>query len=150
PGYSGTPPDARKAGIDALARYVDRAHALGLHVLMDCVYHSTAPDNVLVNAHPDFYRHDPRGDLVRNQFGFAELDFTNPAVRSYLVDVTKFWALSAGIDGCRADLANMVPMSFWAALNNELKRTKPGWLMIGEVPFQLGYAGTYSGPGLPK
>ncbi len=82
-----------------------------------------------------------------NQFRFAELNFSNPALRSYLVDTTKFWATAVGIDGCRSDLANTVPLSFWAMLNNELKKVKPGWLMVGEVPYDLKYAGTYSGPG---
>jgi cyclomaltodextrinase / maltogenic alpha-amylase / neopullulanase len=151
PGYSGVPGNnarARRQGLAALKRYIDRAHELGMQVLMDCVYHSTEPDNVLVSQHPEFYVHDRAGRIVRNQFGFSELDLNLPAVRSYLIDVTEFWERSVGFDGCRADLAPAIPVSFWAMLNNEMKKLKPSWLMIGEVPARLGeYAGTYSGPG---
>jgi glycosidase len=151
PGYSGvrgSDAGARQRGIAALKRYIERAHGLGLQVLMDCVDHSTEPDSVLVSQHPDFYRRNRGGRIVRNQFGFAELDYDIPALRSYMIDMTEFWARSVGFDGCRADLATAVPVSFWATLNNELKRVKPSWLMIGEIGDQLGeYAGTYSGPG---
>jgi cyclomaltodextrinase len=151
PGYSGVPGNnsrARQQSVAALKRYIDRAHELGLQVLMDCVYHSTETDNVLVSQHPDFYVHNREGHIVRNQFGFAELDYDVPAVRSYMVDLTEFWERSVGFDGCRADLAPAIPVSFWAMLNNEMKKVKPSWLMIGEVPARLGeYAGTYSGPG---
>ena len=151
PGYSGVPrdsPDAVQLGIAALKRYVDRAHALGLRVLMDCVYHSTEADNVLVREHPDFYIRGAGGQILRNQFGFSRLDFAKPALRSYLIDVTKFWARSVGFDGCRADLAVAIPVSFWAMVNNEMKRAKPGWLMIGEASDHLAeYGGVYTGPG---
>ncbi len=150
PGYSGVRSSdarARQRGIATLKRYIDRAHELGLRVLMDCVYHSTEPDNVLVSQHPDFYKHK-RGRIVRNQFGFAELDYDLPAVHSYMIDLTGFWARAAGFDGCRADLATAIPVPFWAMLNNELKRASPSWLMIGEVGDRIGeYAGTYSGRG---
>ena len=120
-----------------------------MQVLMDCVYHSTEPDNVLVSpASRVLCGTMSEGRIVRNQFGFSELDLNLPAVRSYLIDVTEFWERSVGFDGCRADLAPAVPVSFWAMLNNEMKKLKPSWLMIGEVPARLGeYAGTYSGPG---
>jgi glycosidase len=65
-----------------------------------------------------------------------------------MIDMMKFWAMSVGFDGVRADLAALIPVSFWAALNNELKKVKPSWLMIAEVADRLDeYAGTYSGPG---
>jgi cyclomaltodextrinase len=151
PGYSGvrsSDAGARQRGIAALKRYIDRAHRLGLQVLMDCVDHSTEPDSVLVSQHPDFYKRNRDGHIARNQFGFAALDYGVPALRSYMIDMTEFWARSVGFDGCRADLATAIPVSFWAMLNNELKRVKPSWLMIGEVGDQLGeYAGRYSGPG---
>jgi len=139
PGYS---------GISSLKRYIDRAHTLGLRVLMDCVYHSTDPQNVLVREHPEFYLRGPGGAIRRNVFHFAMLDYAKPALRSYMIDMTKYWALSVGFDGCRADVATAIPVSFWAMVNNELKRVKPGWLMIAEASDQLGeYGGTYTGPG---
>jgi glycosidase len=150
PGYSGVPggtEQARRLGVAALKRYIDRAHALGLRVLMDCVYHSTETDNVLVAQHPEFYARDRRGRIMKNQFGFAKLDLAKRAVRAYLIAVTKYWA-TIGFDGCRGDLATAIPVSFWAQLNNEMKKVRPDWLMIGEVPYRLDqYAGPYSGPG---
>jgi cyclomaltodextrinase / maltogenic alpha-amylase / neopullulanase len=151
PGYAGlhrSDAQSRQQSLAALKRYIDRAHRLGLRVIMDCVLHSTAPDNVLTAQHPDFYVRGRNGRLVKNQFGFAELDYDNPALRSYMIDMINFWATSVGFDGCRADLAATIPVSFWATLNNDLKKTKPSWMMIAEVSDRLDeYAGTYSGPG---
>jgi glycosidase len=145
PGYAGVPrSDARvrQESLAALKRYIARAHQLGLRVIMDSVLHSTSPGNVLVSQHPDFYVRGRDGGLVKNRFGFVELDYSNPALRSYMIDMMKFWAMSVGFDGVRADLAAMIPVCFWAALNNELKKVKPSWLTIAEVADRLDeYAG---------
>ncbi len=147
-GLHGSDTRTRQQSLAALKRYIERAHRLGLRVIMDCVLHSTAPDNALVSQRPDFYVRGRDGRVVKNQFGFAVLDYNNPAVRSYMIDMIKFWALSVGFDGCRADLAATIRVSFWATLNSDLKKAKPSWMMVAEISDRLDeYAGTYSGPG---
>ncbi|MBI3981023.1 alpha-glucosidase C-terminal domain-containing protein [Candidatus Microgenomates bacterium] len=152
PGYAGftNPKDdagTRDARISALKNYIDTAHGLGLQVIMDCVYHSTDPNNVLVNSHPDFYLRKG-GQIVKNRYGFSVLDYSNPQVQNYMMEMTKYWAKTVGIDGCRSDVAIDVPLSFWASLNNELKKMKPAWLMVAETSSKLEeYGSPYTGAG---
>ena len=115
---------------------------------MDCVYHSTAKNNVLVSSHPDYYRRDASGNMATNKYNFFVLDYANSDLRKYMLEMTIYWASNVGIDGCRSDVAVDVPLSFWAALNNELKKIQPSWFMVAETNSQIPtYANPYSGPG---
>ncbi|MFH0864283.1 MAG: alpha-amylase family glycosyl hydrolase [Candidatus Gottesmanbacteria bacterium] len=152
PGYAGFPnpasnPGTRDERVEAFKTYVAKAHQQGMKVIMDCIYHSTDPDNVLINSHPDFYVRS-NGKVEKNKWGFAVLDYSNPEVRTYMINMTKYWASTVGVDGLRADVAIQVPLSFWAQLNNELKKMKPDWIMIAESGSKLAeYGGIYSGLG---
>lgn len=147
-GFSAVNPGMKDTRIQALKNYVAAAHQLGMQVIMDCVYHSTADNNVLLTTHPDYYLHDANGNIVTNQWGLYVLDYTNPNTRAYMMNMTKYWESTVDIDGCRADAAVDVPLAFWAMVNNELKKIKPNWLMIAETSGQIPeYAGTYTGPG---
>lgn len=155
PGYAGFTNPKEDAGtrdtrISAFKNYVDKAHGLGLQVIMDCVYHSTDPNNVLINSNPDFYLRKG-GQAVKNRYGFSVLDYSNAQVQNYMMEMTKYWVKTAGVDGCRADVAIDVPLSFWASLNNELKKIKPGWLMVAETSSKLEeYGFPYTGAGRNK
>lgn len=143
PGYALGAGD-REARIAQWKNYVAAAHQLGLKVIMDCVYHSTDKKNVLVASHSEYYKHNPSGAIVTNQYNFDVLDFDNGETRKYLLDMVKYWLIAVDIDGCRADVAVDVPLSFWAELNNELKKLKPGWFMVAETATKLAeYGGTY-------
>lgn len=65
-----------------------------------------------------------------------------------MINMVKYWEQTVGIDGCRADVAIYIPLSFWAMLNNEIKKIKPEWFMVAETSTKLQeYGATYSGPG---
>lgn len=115
------------------ADYVTKAHSLGIKVVMDCVYHGTAINSPLVTQHPDWYEYDAEGNIVKNNFGLPQFDTSKPEVQDYIINVTKFWIDNAGIDGCRIDMAHSVPLPLWAKLNNEMKKVKPSWFVIGEA-----------------
>jgi glycosidase len=115
------------------ADYVSNAHARGMKVVMDCVYHGTAINSPLVTEHPDWYQYDREGKIVKNNFGLPQFETSNPEVQDYIINVTKYWIDNVGIDGCRIDMAHSVPLPFWANLNNEMKKIKPSWFMIGEA-----------------
>lgn len=157
PGYAGFPNPKTNLGtkdvrIQALKDYVNQAHGLGMKVIADCIYHTTSPYSPLIKEHPDYYRHDARGNLIylphgKDVYNQVELDFTNPAVVSYMIDMTKYWVNTAGIDGCRSDVAaaENLPFAFWVKLNNELKKIKPDWFQVAEITGEINkYGGTYS------
>jgi len=47
-------------------------------------------------------------------------------------DILVFWA-KKDVDGFRCDMAEMVPVEFWAYVIPELKKVKPGLIFIGEA-----------------
>lgn len=144
PGYA---PGGRDDRIQALKDYIAKAHENNIDVIMDCVYHSTDPRNVLNASHPEYYLKNGSGEVVKNRYGFSVLDYNNPATREYMIDMVKYWEKTVDIDGCRADVAVDVPLSFWATLNNEMKKIKPDWFMVAETTSKIAeYAGPYSGP----
>ena len=136
PGYSPQSRTKEERIID-FKNFVDNAHQNGLKVIMDCVYHSTDKNNILVKTHPEYYKRNFFGQFETNRYNFFVLDYTNPQTQQYIIDMVKYWVNTAGVDGCRADVAIYVPLPFWARLNNEIKRIKPSWIMIAETQTKL-------------
>lgn len=55
--------DPEYGGEDDLRALVIEAHRLKLKVIMDIVYFHTAPDNVLITKHPEWYKYTPDGKI---------------------------------------------------------------------------------------
>lgn len=135
----GTPDDLR-----ALVR---AAHARGLRVLLDIVPNHTS------TGHPWYRDAEARGPAspywryyLRDASGRAaydfdwsnlrKLDYANPAVRRAIGDAFAFWIREFDVDGFRVDAAWSVrdrAPDFWPALVAELRRLKPGLVLVAEA-----------------
>jgi glycosidase len=62
----------------------------------------------------------------------AELNYDNPALRRYMIDMLKFWLREYDMDGFRCDVAGEVPTDFWEQARVELDKVKPGILLLAE------------------
>ena len=84
---------------DDLRRFVDRAHALGLGVVLDVVYNHLGPDgNYLGEFSPDYFT-----DKYKNDWGRA-INFEGPAAaRAFFVDNARYWIEDFHFDGLRLD-----------------------------------------------
>jgi len=152
PNY-GTPAD--------LKTLVTAAHKQGLKVILDEVLNHTAWDNALITQHPDYYVHsdgNPNNPAsIKQAFDFsdvAQLNYANPNLRTYMIQMLQFWIARYGVDGFRFDTADdpdgpgrMIPADFWQELGAGLRQTKPDVLLLGEEetpdlalkPFSLDY-----------
>jgi glycosidase len=123
--------DASLGGEVALDRFLAAAHALGLRVIMDMVFNHTSPDSTLVKTHPDWFikgKDGKPGRKVDDWSDVVDLDFSVPAVYTWLVDTLLLW-LDRGVDGFRCDVASLVPLDFWLEARRRTDAVRPTiWL----------------------
>lgn len=118
-----------------LKAFVDEAHKLGMHVILDLVANHTAWDNELSTKHPDWYDKDIKGNYHPTPWfdwsDIIDLNYDNPELRKYMTEMMVYWVKEIGIDGYRADVAGAVPTDFWDSARKELEKVKPVF-MLGE------------------
>ncbi|MFP3920251.1 MAG: malto-oligosyltrehalose trehalohydrolase [Dichotomicrobium sp.] len=105
-GYDGVllyAPHPAYDGPEGLKRLVDAVHARGLMVLLDVVYNHFGPDGNYLHLYaPDFFnpkRQTPWG---------AAIDYTQPAVRQFVVDNALYWLEEYRFDGLRLDAIDQI------------------------------------------
>ena len=116
-----------------LKAFVDAAHGLGMHVVLDWVANHTAWDNALRTQHPDWYDHDWKGANRPTPWwdwsDIIDLDYSKPGLRRYMTESMKYWVRAVGVDGFRCDVAGYVPVDFWETTRAELDAIKPVWML---------------------
>jgi len=129
--YAITPDYGTKEDLHHL---VKEAHRRGMKVILDMVADHTAFDSVMM-AHPDFYKHGKDGRVIspHGWMDVAALDYSNPALRQYMIGVLKYWVKNFDVDGYRCDAAGEVPTDFWEQARRELEQVNPDILMLAEA-----------------
>lgn len=118
-----------------LQELVRRAHALGLRVLLDLVPNHTSFDNPLITEHPEWYVRDVNGNPLppnKDWLDVAQLNYADPGLRRYMIDVATYWLQATGIDGFRVDAPAYVPLDFWRQFAAEIKTRFPHALLLAE------------------
>ncbi len=108
-GYDGVLPFASAAAYgspDELRAFVDRAHELGLMVLLDVVYNHFGPDGNYLHAYcPTFFDADqptPWGPAIR-----FEGEGSTP-VRAFFIANALYWVEQFHLDGLRLDAVHQI------------------------------------------
>jgi maltooligosyltrehalose trehalohydrolase len=116
----GTPDDFR--------RFVDRAHALGLGVILDVVYNHLGPDGCYLREFSPAYF----TDRYKNEWGEA-LNFDGPdagPVREYFITNAGYWVDEFHLDGLRLDATQQIfddsPENVLAALGRRVREAAKG------------------------
>lgn len=110
---------------------VNKAHSLGIKVLIDWVANHSAWDNAWITEHPDWYVHGKNGEIV-TQYDWtdvAKLNYDSREMRQEMIQSMRYWVNEFDIDGYRCDVAFLVPVDFWEELRLELDAIKPVYML---------------------
>ena len=113
---------------------VQAAHARHMRVILDEVADHTAWDSVMM-SHPTFYKRDSTGKVLypHSWTDVAALNYADPALRKYMVDMFSYWLKTFDLDGFRCDDAGDVPTTFWDEVTAALRAIKPDVLLLAEA-----------------
>jgi len=135
--------------MDVWKAFVKNAQSMGFKVITDWVPNHTAIDNHWMRAHPDFYAKDSAGNIIapHGWMDVRKLNYDNRELRDSMIDAMKFWVTQTGIDGFRCDVAEDVPVDFWKACIDSLRKIKNVFMLAeGEKAdlHEAGFDATYA------
>ncbi|MDR1544725.1 MAG: alpha-glucosidase C-terminal domain-containing protein [Prevotellaceae bacterium] len=110
-----------------LKNLVAAAHKNGMKIIIDWVANHTAWDNVWVSEHIDFYaviNGQRPAPAEQDWTDVVKLDYSNPELRSTMIEAMKYWVQEFDIDGYRCDYTYGVPANFWQEAITEVNAVK--------------------------
>jgi cyclomaltodextrinase / maltogenic alpha-amylase / neopullulanase len=123
---------------DDFKRLIAETHKRGMKIIIDIVANHTSWDSVMMK-NKSFYTQDKLGNIippVPDWADVADLNYDNPELRKYMIEMLKFWVRDYDLDGFRCDVAGFVPTDFWETARSEVDKIKPNtiWLAEWESP----------------
>ena len=129
---------------------VDRAHELGMYVILDWVANHTAWDHHWTETNSDFYEKNESGEFIPPVADWTDviaLDYGSNEMRLAMIDALEYWVREFNVDGYRCDVAEEVPIDFWNDARAALNQIKPVFMLAeGQRPefhekaFEMTYA----------
>lgn len=139
---------------EELQELVDKAHSLGIKVMLDAVFNHSGVDffawqDVCKNGknsknydwyfvnQDDFNFKGSTKDGRYYTFAFVDnmpkFNTNNKEVQDYCIDVCKYWIKEWHIDGIRFDVGNEVSHAFLKRMHQELRDLKNDIFLLGEI-----------------
>ncbi len=117
-----------------LQKMISEAHKRGMKVIIDIVANHTAWDSVMMK-NPAFYTKNDKGEIVSpvpDWADVADLNYDNPELRKYMIEMLKSWVRDYDLDGFRCDVAGFVPTDFWETARAEVDKIKKDTFWLAE------------------
>ena len=136
-----------------LRELVQKAHELGMKVVMDAVFNHTGREffafaDILEKGEKSKYRdwyfiddfplRNEPGQLPNFKCfayygGMPKLNLKNPEVEKFVTDVACYWIEECDIDGWRMDVGDEISHFFWKRFRRAVKAVKKDALIVGEI-----------------
>ena len=113
------------------AALVDRAHGLGMAVILDAVVNHMAGSAPLRQI-DDFTGTNTFTTTESNPWGLVELNWNSPYLKEHILEALSHWVTAYKVDGFRFDYVGGEPYSTWIWLKNELLARHPDLILIAE------------------
>ena len=143
---------------------VQKAHELGIYVILDWVPGHTGWDHHWIQEKSDHYLKNRKGEIIDpidfrtgKSFGWtdvADLNYNNLEMREELRQAMVYWVKETDIDGYRIDQAYAVPPVFYDKTIEALREIKPVFLLAetdiyhpGGINLVSKFDATYDWPG---
>ena len=143
-----------------LKELVDKAHNMGMYVILDGVFNHTGLDffafrDLKEKGEESLYKswYYPKSFPLKSEFGkkpnylsfgyfggMPKLNTSNQKVRDYIYKVVTYWMKECHIDGWRLDVGDEISHGFWKWFRMKVKAFKEDALIVGENWF---YAPSY-------
>jgi glycosidase len=130
---------------ESFQNIIDRAHTLGMKVILDWVPNHTGWDHVWIKSNPEYYTQNSSGEIIDpvdpgtgESWGWtdvADLNYDNANMRKQMIDDMLYWVNNHKIDGYRMDVAHNVPNDFWADASSQLFAANDSFYMLAESEF---------------
>lgn len=139
---------------DDLHDLIEKAHSLGIRVILDGVFNHISSSHFLFRdvlqkgmeseyyscfyrlpAHPSIPAPGayPEYTCFSYVSNMPKTNTADPYLRQYFCDVGTYWIREFDIDGWRLDVANELDDGFLRAFRSAVKAAKPDALIVGEV-----------------
>jgi len=123
------------AAVSEFKSMVKELHNHGITVLMDVVYNHTSlfDRNPLTHLCSHSYlRYNDKGQLMNRSGTGNEFRSEAPVARQLILDSLKYWVKEYHVDGFRFDLAALLDLETWRAIQQTLHDIDPRIVLIAE------------------
>ncbi len=143
---------------------VQKAHDLGMYVILDWVPGHTGWDHLWIQENNDFYLKNRRGEIIDpidyrtgKSYGWtdvADLNYNNLEMQEAMREAMLYWVKETHIDGYRIDQAYAIPQQFYDNTLKALEEIKPLFFLAetdiyhpGGINLVSKFDATYDWPG---
>ena len=124
--------DSEYGTMDDLRDFVKEVHKSGMKVILDLVYYHIGPNAPILKKHPEFVKHNDKGDIILGDWNFPLFDYRCQGLREYLYCNMIYYIGEIGVDGFRCDVGDAVPLDFWAEGLRRIRAVNPEAALINE------------------
>lgn len=114
--------------LETFKKLVQRADELGLKIVIDFNVNHVGPNHSWLSEadKKEWFRQEKVN-------GLPTLAHENLEVKSYLLEMAKWWVEETNIDGFRLEYVEQIPVQFWLEFAQEVRKVKEDFFLLGDI-----------------